>query len=270
MAAGLGSRFGGTKQIAEVAPGGTALIDFTIDDAIAGGVGRIVVIVRSAIEAMVREHLDPRHPDIDLVYVRQDDLGPARDKPWGTGHAVLAAAGAVNGSFLVCNADDYYGRSTPSRLAGAASRLAADQAALAGFRLDRTLPPEGEVSRGVCEVEDDQLVGLVETHGIGRRGDGTISGSDPKGLLSVDTVVSMNYWAFPAPFLDGLEARWHDFLSTHGGDETAEYLLPSVVSEMIVSGELTVRVVPTEESWVGITNPDDIEIVRRSIGALRG
>ena len=175
MAAGLGSRFGGTKQLAEVSPDGATFMDLTIDDAVAAGVEAVVVIVRREIEDLVRDHVDGRHPGLDLAYPRQDDLGPHRDKPWGTAHAVLAAADAIDGPFLVCNADDYYGRTTPALLAEAAEWLAPDRVAMAGFRLDRTLPPTGTVSRGVCRVDGDELVGLVETHDIGRAADGTIS-----------------------------------------------------------------------------------------------
>jgi NDP-sugar pyrophosphorylase family protein len=269
MAAGLGSRFGGTKQLAGVGPDGAALIDYTIDDAVAGGVGRVVVIVRSEIEALVSDHLGPRHPDVDFVYVRQDDLGRPRDKPWGTGHAVLAAADAVDGPFLVCNADDYYGRTTPALLAHAAEGLAPDRAVLAGFRLDKTLPATGEVSRGVCRVDGDELLGLVETHGIGRRSDGTITATDPAGRLAAETVISMNYWAFPEHLMDDLEVGWQRFLAEQGDDATAEFLLPGLVGELVEAGKLTVGVVPTEETWVGITNPDDLEIVREAIAGLR-
>lgn len=269
MAAGLGSRFGGTKQLAAVGPDGAALIDYTIDDAVAGGVGRVVVIVRSDIEAMVRDHLGPRHPDVDLVYVRQDDLGPPRAKPWGTAHAVLAAADAVDGPFLVCNADDYYGRTTPALLARAAEGLAPDRAVLAGFRLDRTLPATGEVSRGVGRVDGDELVGLVETHGIGRRPDGSIAATDPAGPLPVNAVTSMNYWAFPHDVMDLLGAGWERFLAEHGDDDSSEFLLPGLIGEMVEAGDLSVGVVPTEETWVGITNPDDLETVREAIAELR-
>ena len=269
MAAGLGSRFGGTKQLAGVTPDGAALIDFTIADAVAGGIDRVVVILRREIEALVRDHLGPRHDDVDLVYVRQDDLGPLRDKPWGTGHAVLAAADAITGPFLVCNADDYYGRSTPELLADAATTLAPDRAVLAGFRLDRTLPPRGGVSRGVCRVDGDELVDLVETHGISRRDDGLIAATDPPGPLPAETVISMNYWAFPERFLDLLEAGWLRFRVEHGADGTAEYLLPARVGELVAAGELTVGVVPTDETWVGITNPDDIDTARKAMAEMR-
>ncbi|MEZ5247322.1 MAG: NTP transferase domain-containing protein [Acidimicrobiales bacterium] len=269
MAAGLGSRFGGTKQLAEVGPDGEAFLDFSIIDAAAAGIERVVLIVRTDIEDDVRRHIERRHADRDVAFVRQDEHGPARKKPWGTGHAVLTAAPVVPGPFVVCNADDYYGRSTYAAVAPLAAELPDDRALLAGFRMDHTLPATGEVSRGVCEVDGDRLTSLVETHGIGRRGDGTITATDPPGALADDTVSSMNFWAFPHRLFGELESGFAAFLADHGHEEKSEYLLPSVVHELMARGEMTVGVVPTDEAWVGVTNPDDLEIARAQIAALR-
>ena len=169
MAAGLGSRFGGTKQLAGVGPNGEAFLDFSITDAVAAGVEKVVLIVRSDIEDDVRRHVEPRHGDVEISYVRQNEHGPGRTKPWGTGQAVLVAAPEVEGPFIVCNADDYYGRSTYGKVASLAADLPRDRALLAGFRMALTLPDVGEVSRGVCEVAGTELTSLVEMHGIGRR-----------------------------------------------------------------------------------------------------
>jgi dTDP-glucose pyrophosphorylase len=269
MAAGLGSRFGGTKQLARVGADGEAFLDFSIVDAVAAGVEKIVLIVRTEIEDDVRRHVEPRHGDVEIAYVRQDEHGPTRTRPWGTGHAVLAAAGEVAGPFVVCNADDYYGRSTYGAVVPLAGELHPDRALLAGFRMAQTLPAAGEVSRGVCEVDGDQLVGLVETHGIARRGDGSITATDPPGRLADDTVASMNFWAFPHRVFGELAAGFETFLHEHGGDENAEYLLPSVIHDLMARGELTVGVVPTSEAWVGVTNPDDLEVARDRIAAIR-
>lgn len=269
MAAGLGSRFGGTKQLAEVGPGGEAFLDFSILDAVDAGVGKVVLIVRSDIEADVRRHVDKRHSDVDIAYVRQDEHGPSRTKPWGTGHAVLTAAPEVAGSFLVCNADDYYGRSTYASVVPRASALRPDEALLAGFRMAHTLPTMGEVSRGVCQVDDGRLTSLIETHGIGRRADGSITATDPAGPLADDTISSMNFWAFPHRLFRDLGVGFEQFLAEHGNEEKTEYLLPSVVHELMAAGEMTVDVVPTTEAWVGVTNPDDLEIARARIAELR-
>jgi NDP-sugar pyrophosphorylase family protein len=269
MAAGLGSRFGGTKQLARVGPNGEAFLDFSIIDAVDAGVTKVVLIIRSDIEDDVKRHVELRHPNVEIAYVRQNEDGPSRNKPWGTGHAVLVAADEVAGPFIVCNADDYYGRSTYTSVAPLAAELAPNRALLAGFRMDLTLPETGEVSRGVCGVQDNELTSLVETHGIGRRSDGTITATDPAGPLADDTVSSMNFWAFPHRLFGDLRTGFDTFLRDHGNEEKSEYLLPSVVHELRAAGEMTVGVVPTDEPWVGITNPDDLEVAQAKISALR-
>ena len=269
MAAGLGSRFGGTKQLAVVGPDGEAFLDFAIGDALDAGVDRIVMIVRSDIEDDVRRHIESRHPALDVAYVRQDEHGPARAKPWGTAHAVLTVAPVVDGAFIVCNADDYYGRSTYAAVAKAAADLADDRVLLAGFRLDQTLPEIGEVSRGICAVDHGELTALVETHGIGRRDDGTIMAADPPGELAPDAVASMNFFAFPQAIFARLESGFEEFLAAHGHEEKTEYLLPTVLDELRAAGEISVGVVATAEPWVGVTNPDDLEIARRRIAEMR-
>ena len=270
MAAGLGSRFGGTKQLAVIGADGEAFLDFAIVDAMAAGMERVVLIVRSDIEDDVRRHVDARHPQLDVGYVLQDEHGPVRAKPWGTAHAVLAAAPMVSGPFVVINADDYYGRSTYAAVAAAAGGLSPERALLAGFGLGHTLPETGEVSRGICDVEDGELVSLVETHGIGRRDDGSITSTDPSGRLADDDVASMNFWALDHSIFAHLEAGFDRFLAAHGDEEKTEFLLPTFVDELRTAGTLTVGVVPTREPWVGVTNPDDLEIARRRIAAMRG
>lgn len=269
MAAGIGSRFGGTKQLAVVGPNGEAFLDFAIQDAVGAGVDKVVLIVRSDIEADVQRHLDGRHPGVDIAFVMQDAHGPRRAKPWGTGHAVLAAAPEVDGTFLVINADDYYGRSTYAALALAANDLADDRALLAGFRLDQTLPEKGEVSRGICAVVGNELASLVETHGIARQADGSITSGDPAGALADDAIASMNCWAFPHRLFVDLARGFREFIDEHGDDEKSEYLLPSVVHELMAAGEMTVGVVPTSEPWVGVTNPDDLAVARQRISEVR-
>ncbi len=270
MAAGLGSRFGGTKQLAEIGSNGEAFLDFAITDAADAGADKVVLVVRSDIETDVRHHLAKHPHDIEIAFVLQDTHGPRRKKPWGTGHAVLTAAPEVDGAFIVINADDYYGRSTYAAVAEAAVDLPDDRSLLAGFRLDQTLPEAGEVSRGICGVEGSEMISLVETHGIGRREDGSITATDPAGPLADDAVASMNCWVFPHCLFDELDRGFADFLADHGHEEKAEYLLPSVVHELMAAGELTVGVVPTSEPWVGVTNPDDLEVARRRIAELRG
>lgn len=269
MAAGLGTRFGGAKQIAEVGPDGETFLDFAIADSVAAGVERVVIIVRSEVHDEIRRRVAERHPGLDVAYVCQDRSGPWRAKPWGTAHAVLSVRDEVTGPLLVVNADDYYGASTYAAMCAAAEDLPDDRALLAGFRLDQTLPASGEVSRGVCEMHGNELVSLTETHRIARRGDDTIASGDPPGVLNGDTVVSMNCWVFSDRLFGHLAQGFEAFAADHGGASGAEYLLPTVVTELMRRGELTVGVVPTSEPWVGVTNPGDLEIARQRLAELR-
>ena len=304
MAAGIGSRYGGTKQLASVGPRGEAFLDFAMADAAAAGAAEAVLVVRSDIEGDVRRHVEARRADqpSEIAYVCQDRCGPPRSKPWGTAHAVLAAAEAVAGPFVVCNADDYYGPAGFSALAAKIGDLTPGRAALCGFRLDRTLPAEGSVSRGICTVSEGRLLNLVEHHGVtrapaaanppapvaadtpapapGSASSGPavaaapapapeITAADPPAILAGDAIASMNLWAFPPDAFDWLEEGFARFLAVHGRDQTVEYLLPAAVTENIESGALTVDVVTTDETWVGVTNPDDLHTARSVIAALR-
>ena len=269
MAAGLGSRFGGTKQLVAVGPDREAFLDYAISDAAAAGVTRTVIVVRSEIEADVRRHVETRHGHRDVAYVRQDEHGPVRSKPWGTAHAVLTAAAEVAGPFIVCNADDYYGSTSYAALAECAAELGEHEAALAGFMLGQTLPATGTVSRGICTVRDGRLVSVVEHHGIGRTEQGDIVASDPPAELEEESIASMNLWAFPRRIFDRLERDFDAFVSESADDEGAEFLLPSVVTAMMDDGELAVSVVPTAEAWVGITHPGDVDTARARITSSR-
>ena len=306
MAAGIGSRFGGTKQLAAVGPDGEAFLDFAMADAAAAGAAKAVLVVRADIEGDVRRHVEARqaHQPPEIAYVCQDRCAPPRSKPWGTAHAVLAAAGAVTGPFVVCNADDYYGPAGFSALAEGIGDLAPDRAVLCGFRLDRTLPAQGAVSRGICTVSEGRLLRLVEHHGIARArsapdpdrpapaqgpaadtarpapapdtarpapapGTGEITAADPPVTLSGAAIASMNLWAFPPAAFGWLEEGFARFLAAHRRDESVEYLLPAAVAENLESGSLTVDVVTTDETWVGVTNPADLHPARAAITALR-
>ncbi len=266
MAAGLGSRFGGTKQLVEVGPNGEAFLDFAIQDGRAAGCSQVVLIIRTDIEDDVRAHLERQYDSLDgFVLVRQDDLGPHRDKPWGTAHAVLSAAAVVPGSFIVVNADDYYG---PTSFQLAADALAGGDdsvAALVAFQLSKTLPLEGAVSRGVCAVDGGELQSITETHGIARSDDGQIRSEDPAGDHADDTMVSMNMFGFPQSLFPHLQAQWESFYDEFGGEPKTEYLLPDVVDRLRASGELSVVVPVSHEEWIGVTNPNDLEPARAKL-----
>ena len=233
-------------------------MDFAIADAQAAGADRVVLIVRSDIEADVQQHFASRGGlpgDLAVSYVRQDEHGPARPKPWGTAHAVLSASEAMAGPFVVCNADDYYGPGAYAALARAMQTMAQNEARLCAYPLGHTLPADGAVTRGVCQVEGDRLVGIVEQAGISRA-------DNP---LPEQTLVSMNLWAFSPGFLDALRVGFADFLEEHRQSPAAEYLLPHAVAAQMHRGALTVRVVTTGEKWIGVTNPADLEAARRAL-----
>ena len=263
MAAGLGSRFGGVKQIARVGPRGEAILDFSIIDGLAAGFGDVVVIVRSDIEDDVRQHLAALHPDLDVTFVRQDDLGPDRAKPWGTLHAVLSAADTLSGPFAVINADDYYGPSSFDLAAEAIKGLEPGLAVNIAFELGHTVPPAGAVTRAVTEVADGFLTAIVETDGCERRPDGTFSAGGT--TVPASTPVSMNLWGFHHSALDDFVERWETFHAANGTDPKAECQLPTVVGELMAADRMEVKVVASPEQWIGITNPDDFELAKAAL-----
>ena len=267
MAGGLGTRFGGVKQLAEVGPAGEAILDFTIRDAHSAGVERIVVIARSDIDDDLRRHLRRHHGSgLDLEVVHQDAFGPARARPWGTGHAAAAAATLLDGPALVLNADDYYGPTGVERVAVA---VAADRtrSVMLGFRLAATLPASGLVSRGVCRLGSDGLLdGLLETHGIGWSG-ATVTASDPPGVLDPAVPVSMNIWGLPRHAVDRLVDQWEEFHGRHPEDQMVEFLLPEALDHQRREGSLEILVLPTDEEWIGMTNREDLEAVRAAFAA---
>lgn len=266
MAAGLGSRFGGTKQLVEVGPNGEAFLDFAIQDGRAAGCDRVVLIIRTDIEEDVKAHLERQYGSLDgFVLVRQDDLGPHRDKPWGTAHAVLSAAAVVPGSFIVVNADDYYGPTSFQLAADALVEGDDSIASLVAFQLSKTLPVEGSVSRGVVATTDGKLDSITETHGIARGDDGQIRSDDPPGDLGDDTMVSMNMFSFPQSLFGHLQSQWETFYDEFGSEPKTEYLLPDVVHRLRMSGDLDVVVPVSHEEWIGVTNPNDLEPAREKL-----
>lgn len=269
MAAGLGSRFGGVKQLARVGANEEAILDFSILDARDAGFDNVVLIVRSDIEADVRAHIEAMHgPDktgmVDRIsYVRQDDLGPARAKPWGTLHAVLSAAGAIDRPFCVINADDYYGAESFRLAADQLNGIESGHAGLIAFALGNTVPPAGVVSRGICQVSDGKLTRIEETHDCERRADGVLVAQG--GPIAEDTPVSMNMWCFHHNVIDDFRQRWEAFYSAHAAEEKAECLLPTEVGILMAEGRLDVSVVSSPEVWIGITNPDDLALAKAAL-----
>tara|TARA_B100001123_G_scaffold373421_1_gene438024 strand:- start:2127 stop:2975 length:849 start_codon:yes stop_codon:yes gene_type:complete len=270
MAGGLGSRFGGDKQLVPVGPNGEAFLDYAVHGGLEAGVGKVVVVTRSDLDAVLRTHLEQQHgPDLPLEIVHQDAFGPSRRKPWGTGHAVLSAAAACPGAVVVLNADDHYGPTGVQRTVAALREVGADSAVLLAFELGRTLSSAGGVSRGVCHVVEGELARLVETHGI-RAEDGRIVADDPSGELPADTPVSMNLWGLPAAAVARLAGQWAAFHVRSADDPSSEFLLPEALDEQRAEGLLRIDVVRTDEPWIGVTSPDDLEVAREALACGGG
>ena len=284
MAAGMGSRFGGLKQISPVGPAGEKIIDYSVYDAIHAGFGKVVFVIKHAIEEEFKAQIGDtvaRHVPVSYVYQELDALPDGytvpegRQKPWGTGHAVLCCRDIVREPFAVINADDYYGRTCFRLLAEHLARLQHDAPlhfAMAGYRLCNTLTENGYVSRGICTVEPDgRLTALTERTHIELR-DGAPMFTEDDGAtwtpLSPDTYVSMNCWAFPAGTLDHFSSRFCAFLDAHGQELKSEFYLPFAVDDMVEKGEADVRVLPTPDKWYGMTYAADHEMVRAALAEM--
>ena len=279
LAAGMGSRFGGDKQISGVGPNGEYILDYSLYDAWRAGFGQAVLVIRAELEAPLREHFGHRWDgllDIRFVEQRLTDLPDGfacpegRVKPWGTGHAVWCARHAVRGPFAVINADDLYGAETFRLLGQYLTR--GDQYAMCGFRLDRTLSENGGVSRGICSVDGQgRLRGVVETLDIAPGPDGAITCDDGQGgrrPLTGQEVASMKFWGLPETLFPVLESQLREFLAARGGEMKSEFYIPSVVDRLIREGAAEVQVLETPEQWFGMTYLADVPVVRDHLRRL--
>jgi NDP-sugar pyrophosphorylase family protein len=273
LAAGIGSRYGGLKQVDKVGPGGAALMDYTIYDALQSGVEDVVMVVQRRAEAEVREHVDKgAGTKVNVTYVHQDlnavppgfVVTPGRTKPWGTGQAVLSAAPHVNGPFIVANADDFYGRQALAALDEYLEQPTDDGLAhwaMVGYRLGDTLPPAGAVSRALC-VQDVEgyLVGLEEVLAIERDGmEARWRDADHKlHMQPLNSLVSMNIWGFSKELLNHLEREFREFLDENP-EPKDEFYLPKAVFGALSTGNARVTVLAGGGQWCGMTSPEDRE-----------
>lgn len=288
MAAGMGSRFGGLKQLAQVGPQGEKIIDYTIFDAVRAGFDRVVFIIKEELYDTFRQVIGDcitSHVKVDYVFQRLDALPkgfsvPAdRKKPWGTGHAVLCCKEIVREPFAVVNADDYYGPCALESLArylDTASKAEDTKAhyCMAGYVLDNTLTENGSVSRGVCRINDQgMLTGITEHTRIvrGELGPESIAPDGTRIALAPDTVVSMNCWGFTPDFFEELETDFAAFLSDPATDRIkGELYLPFVAGRCVEEGKADVQVLPTPDRWYGVTYPQDKEAVSFALAQLVG
>lgn len=264
MAAGMGSRFGGVKQIAPMGPDGEIIIDFSVYDAVKSGFSKAVFIIKKEIEKDFREVCGKRIEKlIDTEYVFQGydslpdwfEVPKERTKPYGTVHAVLSAKDAVKTPFVVINADDYYGPNT----LGIVNRYLSENKSMcmAGFKLGNTITDNGTVSRGVCQVENGYLKDIVECKEI-----------DKNSGIPLDATVSMNMWGFNPDIFDILEDSFHNFLENIKDPMKGEYILTDVIDKMIKENNAKIKVLDTPDKWYGVTYKDDTPMVREALTGL--
>lgn len=284
LAAGMGSRYGGLKQIDPVTSEGEFIIDFSVYDAIVSGFDRVVFVIKRENLDIFRETIGKRFENkIKVEYAFQEldalpegfSVPEGRVKPWGTAHALLAAKNIVDDPFMVINADDFYGRSAYRLLA---EHLSAPKTegrpcyAMVGYILENTLTENGTVARGICEVDDNgMLVEVTERTAIRPNGDVAVCAVDGVDIeIPLRAIASMNCWGFTPDIFENIEKRFTTFLSEKHADELkCEFYLPFAVCEMLKDGECDVRVYRSEDSWYGVTYKDDKAFVTESIETLK-
>jgi len=275
MAAGMGSRYGGLKQLDAVGPSGETIIDFSVYDAIRAGYNKVVFIIREDFEKQFKEKISNKYEDkikVEIVYQDLHDLPNSfscpkdRSKPWGTGHAILAARNVISEPFAAINGDDFYGRESFKIISDHYSSVNSGFA-MAAFQLDKTLSDYGSVSRGICEQNLNQLVTVVETHGIKKSSAGNIECDRDISLLG-NELVSMNMWGFMPSIFDHLEKMFNEFLDENISDLKSEFLIPSVVNDLIEKNIEKVQVLKTKSTWFGVTYIEDKPFVKNQIKEL--
>ena len=283
LAAGMGSRYGGLKQLDPLGPNGETIMDYSVKYAIEAGYGKIVFVIRRSMEADFREHILSRYIDrIPVEYVFQEldvlptgfSVNPERVKPYGTAHAILVAKNTVKEPFTVINADDFYGKDAFMVMA---EFLKKEQAAgtphfaMVGYKLANTLSENGTVSRGVCTAnERGELVKIQEMTQIGRDGN-TIKNTAPDGtetLLSADTPVSMNFWGFTPLFFEKLDEQFVEFLTAQNDNPKSEFQIPTVINYFLQSGKARIEILKSDAKWFGVTYKEDRPYVVERLAQL--
>lgn len=279
MAAGMGSRYGGLKQLDTLGPNGETIMDYSVYDAINAGFGDVVFIVRESFKEEFEKKVVSKYANkVKVTLVTQEldhlpkgfTLNPERVKPWGTGQAVLSAKEVVKGPFAVINADDYYGRDSFKVLSDFLSTLSEDSKgsySMVGFQLDKTLSESGSVSRGVCSADENGFLTSIREHTNIRKEGEKILGETLEGepaCFDNEAVTSMNMWGFTPDFMKACEDKFVTFLKSNINEPKKEFYVPSVVGEMIADKEATVKVLKSKSSWFGVTYKEDrAQVVER-------
>ena len=274
MAAGMGSRYGGLKQLDQVGPNGETIIDYSVYDAIKAGFTKVVFIIRKDFEDQFKSQITEKYSEkIDIAFAFQnlDDLPDSflcpdgREKPWGTGHAILSAKELIDDPFVVINGDDFYGQESFNVIADYYNN-GGNQFSMVAFRLDKTLSSHGAVTRGVCNIKSEKLISVIETEDIEKKEkkilsnrDITFKGSEP---------VSMNMWGFLPSLFNYLSKGFIEFLNAEGNELKSEYLIPSVINNLIQNKLEEIHVLRSNASWFGVTYKQDKPEVKRKINEL--
>jgi len=283
MAAGMGSRYGGLKQIDPVGPSNELIVEYSAYDAIRAGFGKIIFVIKEETEALFREKVGDRISSaipVDYVFQRLDDLPDGfsppdgRVKPWGTGHAVYCCKDRINEPFVAINADDFYGAEAFAKVAGFledAGENAGHRACMVGYYIENTLTEHGYVSRGVCDVSKDGYLDCINERLRVKRENGEIvySDSDGSAVIAPGTIASMNFWAFTLPLMREFGDSFTRFLAANRDNlDSVEFYLPRFVDELINDGKVDVKVLETGAKWFGVTYREDKPAVQAAIRDL--
>ncbi len=279
LAAGMGSRYGGLKQLDALGPSGETILEYSIYDAIRAGFNKVVFVIRDYFEDDFREKVAVKFAHlIEVIYVHQeinpampsiDDL-PERKKPWGTSHAVLVCKDVINEPFAVINADDYYGQSCFQMLGDFLREDVSEQKyAMVGYILENTLSEQGHVNRGICQADDHgNLVAVEEILKIHRLNGDISYGENKDSRLPSDAVVSMNFWGFHQSVFEHLTAGFEAFVRANKDDPKAEYFIPIIVDDLIKGGEVCVKVLTSLDRWYGVTYKEDADTVKKAFSSF--
>ena len=274
MAAGMGSRYGGLKQLDAVGPNNETIIDYSVYDAIKSGFNKVVFIIRREFESEFKSKITNKYEGkIEVRFAFQDlenlprgfSSPDGREKPWGTGHAIFSASELISEPFVVINGDDFYGRDS-FRLISDFYENKRDDFSIVSFKLKNTLSKFGGVSRGICGIQNDKLKTVTETHDI--KVNKNKFTSDQKSPLNGQEPVSMNYWGFTPRLFEQLEKKFVHFLNDYGYDLKSEFLIPAVVNDLITNKEEDVYALKTNSTWFGVTYKEDKSFVEIQIQEL--
>lgn len=285
LAAGMGSRYGGLKQMDPMGPNGESVLDYSVYDAIRAGFTRVVFIIREDFAELFKQAVGSKFSskiEVDYVFQKLDDL-PAgfsvpdgRNKPWGTIHAVRAARDTISGPFAVINADDFYGADSYLQVVKyfQQSNISCNDIShygMVGYQLTKTLSEHGNVNRGICSGSDGFLKDVEEVTEISREDDNAIRGNwlnGEKRAISEGAIASMNFWGFTTDLFEHLEKHFIEFLKTHGEEMKSECYIPTLIDELIRDGKADCKILETSSSWFGVTYPEDKPYVVANIRKL--